>query len=86
MKGLKIIKSGISLITDFGVSTIMKNIVLYTMPPETKLISKVGAMVAQGVLTWMVTDKTDEFIDEKVDEIANDISEIIQDVKDVKGV
>lgn len=81
MEGLNIIKKSLSAVTGIGVEKILKNAILYTMPPETKFVSKVCIMVAHGVISWMVTDKTDEFIDKKVDEVYEEVVDVVRTVK-----
>ena len=74
MQNLKFLKSAVNLLTGFGVSKILSDIVANNVASKT-VLDKTTVFTAQIVLALIVSDVTQKYTDAKIDKFANWIEE-----------
>lgn len=74
---VKILKT----VTSFGISTVIGNLMMVGMPPHIKWPLKAAVGIGTTILSYMVTDKVGDYIDEKVDETVTEIKDTIAEIQ-----
>lgn len=67
------VKTALSWVNSFGSSTISTFLVASIVPPQVWLPLRISAYATGFIASWMYDEKADEFIDNKVEEIAEAI-------------
>lgn len=74
---VKILKT----VTSFGISTVIGNLMMLGMPPHIKWPLKAAVGIGTTIMSYMVTDKVGDYIDEKVDETVTEVKEAIEAIR-----
>ena len=80
---LGLIKSGIQLITGFGVGVIADEAVKMAKPKNLVGLKKAAVKVGGFVISMMVADKVTDYVGEMWDKTAGEIQEVIKPKKEV---
>ena len=80
---LGLIKSGIQLITGFGVGVIADEAVKMAKPKNLVGLKKAAVKVGGFVISMMVADKATDYVGEMWDKTAGEIQEVIKPKKEV---
>ena len=70
MNYLGLIKQVVGVLVTAGVGVIVKNVVDYTTPDTITTLKKVGVSIGGVVLTMMVSDSANKFVEGKIDELS----------------
>jgi len=70
MNYLGLIKQVVGLLVTAGLGTIVKNVIDHTTPYTITTLKKVGVSIGGVVLTMMVSDAANKFVEGKIDELS----------------
>lgn len=70
-----LIKSGVQLVTGFGVGLIADEAIKIVKPKNLVGLKKIAVKVGGAVLSLMVADKASDYVGEAIDKTVNDIKE-----------
>lgn len=73
MNPIALIKIASEVVVSLGVGTIVGNVVRATTPENVKGVKKVGILVGSMVLGAMASKKAVEFVNEQIDEVAENV-------------
>lgn len=80
---LKLIKSGIQLVTGFGAGLLADEAVKRVKPKNLKGLKNIAVKIGGFVISAMVAEKATEFVGKAMDDAFEDVKELISPPKEV---